>query len=101
MEQTYQKRTAAKGNSAWLVQRAIRGVSHCDFTIAEQAEAFDAMIKWESTGVKPAGDDVVTAAVVAAPTYGCTFTKNTLGPDESNTVKALRPATLANSAPCP
>ena len=101
MEQTYQKRTAAKGNSAWLVQRAIRGVSHCDFTITEQAEAFDAMIKWESTGVKPAGDDVVTAAVVAAPTYGCTFTKNTLGPDESNTVKALRPATLANSAPCP
>ncbi len=101
MEQTYQKRTAAKGNSAWLVQRAIRGVSHCDFTIAEQVEAFDAMIKWESTGVKPAGDDVVTAAVLAAPTYGCTFTKNTLGPDESNTVKALRPATLANSAACP
>ena len=101
MEQTYQKRVAAKGNSAWLVQRAIRGVSHCDFTIAEQVDAFDAMIKWESTGVKPAGDDVVTAAVVAAPTYGCTFTKNTLGPDESNTVKALRPATLANSAACP
>ena len=101
MEQTYQKRVAAKGNSAWLVQRAIRGVSHCDFTIAEQVDAFDAMIKWESTGVKPAGDDVVTAAVVAAPTYGCTFTKNTLGPDESNTVKALRPATLANSLACP
>ena len=101
MEQTYQKRVAAKGNSTWLVQRAIRGVSHCDFTINEQVDAFDAMIKWESTGVKPAGDDVVTAAVVAAPTYGCTFTKNTLGPDESNTVKALRPATLANSAACP
>ena len=101
MEQTYQKRVAAKGNSAWLVQRAIRGVSHCDFTIAEQVDAFDAMIKWESTGVKPAGDDVVTAAVVAAPAYGCTFTKNTLGPDESNNTKALRPATLANSAACP
>jgi acetyl esterase/lipase len=101
MEQTYQKRVAAKGNSAWLVQRAIRGVSHCDFTIAEQNEAFDAMIKWESTGTKPAGDDVVTAAVVAASSYGCTFTKNTLGPDESGTVKALRPATLANSAACP
>ena len=47
MEQVYQKRVAAKGNSAWLVQRAIRGVSHCDFTIAEQVDAFDAMIKWE------------------------------------------------------
>lgn len=101
MQQTYQKRVAAKGNSAWLVQRAIRGVSHCDFTIAEQVDAFDAMIKWESTGVKPAGDDVVTAAVVAAPTYGCTFTKNTLGPDESGNTKTLRPLTLANSAACP
>ena len=101
MEQTYQKRTTAKGNSAWLVQRAIRCVSHCDFTIAEQVNAFDDMIKWERDGVKPSGDDVVTAAVVAAPTYGCTYTKNTLGPDESNTTKALRPPTVANSVACP
>ena len=36
MEQVYQKRVAAKGNSDWLVQRAIRGISHCDFTVAEQ-----------------------------------------------------------------
>ncbi len=101
MQQTYQKRTAAKGNGTWLVQRAIRGVSHCDFTVAEQAEAFDDMIKWERDGIKPAGDDVVTPATVAASTYGCTFTRNTLGPDESGTTNALRPATLANSAPCP
>ena len=101
MEQVYQKRVAAKGNSAWLVQRAIRGVSHCDFTVAEQVDAFDDMIKWERDGVKPAGDDVVTPATVAASTYGCTYTKNTLGPDESGATKALRPATLANSAPCP
>lgn len=101
MEQTYQRRTAAKGNGTWLVQRAIRGVSHCDFTVAEQVEAFDDMIKWERDGIKPAGDDVVTPATVAATTYGCTFTRNTLGPDESGTTNALRPATLANSAPCP
>ena len=101
MQQVYQKRVAAKGNSTWLVQRAIRGVSHCDFTVAEQATAFDDMIKWERDGIKPAGDDVVTPAVVAATTYGCTFTKNTLGPDESGTTNALRPATLANSVPCP
>ena len=101
MEQTYQKRTAAKGNSAWLVQRAIRGVSHCDFTVAEQATAFDDMIKWERDGVKPTGDDVVTPATVAAATYGCTHTKNTLGPDESGTTLALRPAAVANSATCP
>jgi len=101
MEQTYQKRTAAKGNSAWLVQRAIRGVSHCDFTVAEQVTAFDDMIKWERDGIKPTGDDVVTPATVAAATYGCTYTQNTLGPDESGTTNALRPATVANSAACP
>jgi pimeloyl-ACP methyl ester carboxylesterase len=100
MEQIYAKRVAAKGNSNWLVQRAIRGASHCDFTITEQVDAFEAMIKWERDGVKPAGDDVVTAATVAAPTYGCTFTKNTLGNDDSSTTKALRPAIVA-TAPCP
>jgi hypothetical protein len=72
MQQVYQKRAAAKGNSNWLVQRAIRGVSHCDFTVTEQVDAFDAMIKWERDGVKPAGDDVVTPATVAAANYGCT-----------------------------
>lgn len=100
MEQVYQKRAAAKGNSAWLVQRAIRGASHCDFTTAEQVAAFDDMIKWERDGIKPTGDDVVTPATVAAPTFGCTYTKNTLGPDDSATTKALRPAIVA-TAPCP
>ena len=101
MQQVYQKRVAAKGNGGWLVQRAIRGASHCDFTVAEQVDAFDAMIKWERDGVKPAGDDVVTPATVAATSYGCKYTKNTLGPDDSGTTKALRPAILANSVPCP
>ena len=101
MQQVYQRRVAAKGNSTWLVQRAIRGASHCDFTVAEQAEAFDAMIRWERDGVKPTGDDVVTAATVAAPSYGCTYTRNTLGPDESDAVRQLRPAVLGATPPCP
>lgn len=100
MEQVYQKRAAAKGNGNWLVQRAIRGVSHCDFTVAEQAEAFDAMIKWERDGVKPGGDDVVTPATVAAASYGCTYTKNTLGPDESPTTSYFRGLTVASRAAC-
>jgi pimeloyl-ACP methyl ester carboxylesterase len=101
MEQVYQKRAAAKGNSGLLVQRAIRGASHCDFTVAEQVKAFDDMIKWENNGTKPAGDDVITASVVAASTYGCTHTINTMGPDDGNTTKALR-AGIANSSPaCP
>ena len=101
MEQTYQRRVAAKGNSGWLVQRAIRGASHCDFTVAEQTEAFDAMIKWERDGIKPTGDDVVTPATVAASTYGCTFTRNTMGPDESGTTRAVRAGILASTPACP
>ena len=100
MQQTYQKRTAAKGNGAWLVQRAIRGASHCDFTVAEQVAAFDDMIRWERDGIKPSGDDVVTAATVAAPAYGCTYTNNSFGADDGNLVKQLRGGILM-SAPCP
>ena len=101
MQQVYAKRVAAKGNSGWLVQRAIRGASHCDFTVAEQATAFDDMVKWERDGIKPAGDDVLTPSVVAATSYGCTHTKNTLGPDESGTTRALRPAILGSTPACP
>lgn len=102
MQQTYAQRAAAKGTGQWLVQRAIRGVSHCDFTVAEQVEAFDAMTTWEAGGARPAGDDVLAAATVASPTYGCTWTRNDVnGPDESATTKALRPPTVANSVPCP
>ncbi|MET3494251.1 alpha/beta hydrolase family protein [Variovorax boronicumulans] len=100
MEQIYNKRVAAKGNSDWLVQRAVRGISHCDFTVAEQVEAFDAMVKWERDGVKPAGDDVVTAATVADPAYGCTFTRPLSALDESGTSKQTRPGAAA-ARPCP
>lgn len=101
MEQVYQKRVAAKGNSAFLVQRAIRGISHCDFTTAEQVTAFDDMIKWEAGGAKPGGDDVVTAATVAAPTYGCTYTKNTPGPDDAASTLGLRQIIAATTPACP
>ena len=101
MEQVYQKRVAGKGNSTWLVQRAIRGASHCDFTVAESATAFDDMIKWERDGIKPLGDDVVTPAVVAASSYGCKHTKNTLGPDDSTTTTQLRAGIAQSTAACP
>ena len=101
MEQTYQKRVAAKGNSQYLVQRAIRGISHCDFTNAEQVTAFDDMVKWEAGGAKPAGDDVVTPATVAAPTYGCTHTKNTPGPDDGAGTLGLRQIIAATTPACP
>jgi hypothetical protein len=99
MQQVYQRRVAEKGNTQWLVQRAIRGASHCDFTIAEQVEAFSDMVAWETGGAKPAGDEVITPAVVADPAYGCTFTRNERGTDESNATNNLRPV-LAAQAPC-
>ena len=101
MEQVYQKRVATKGNSTFLVQRAIRGISHCDFTNAEQVTAFDDMIKWEAGGAKPGGDDVVTPATIAAPTYGCTYTKNTPGPDDTAGVLGLRQIIAATTPTCP
>ncbi|MCY7371190.1 MAG: alpha/beta hydrolase [Polaromonas sp.] len=101
MQQIYQKRVAAKGNSGWLVQRAIRGASHCDFTVAELETAFDDMIKWERDGTRPSGDDVVTPAVVAATTYGCTHTKNNIGPDDSASTTQLRVGIAQTTTACP
>ncbi|MGI4777211.1 MAG: alpha/beta hydrolase [Janthinobacterium lividum] len=101
MEQIYQKRVTAKGNGDLLVQRAIRGATHCDFTIAEQAEAFEAMVRWERDGVKPAGDDVVTAATVAQASYGCRFTRNAIGADDVASTVQLRTLIASTTAPCP
>lgn len=74
MEQVYAQRVAANGASGLLTQRAIRAVSHCDFSSSEYISAFDAMVTQVKTGVKPAGDVVTDPAVVAQPTYGCRFT---------------------------
>lgn len=101
MQQIYKRRVVDKGNERWLVQRAIRGASHCDFTVAEQVDAFQSMVLWEQTGAKPGGDDVLTAATVAAPTYGCTYTRDRLGPDESAATRAMRGIIAANIAACP
>jgi len=92
MEQIYKRRADALGTSNLLVQRAIRGIAHCDFTIAEQVAAFEAMVKWEQQGVKPEGDDVLTPAIVADPQYGCKFSDNTPSQDDSSALLATRAA---------
>ncbi len=99
MEQVYRKRAVAQGTQANLVQRAIRGAKHCDFTIAEQVAGFDAMVNWESNNVVPGGDDVLTPSAVAASTYGCTYTNNTIGPDDDSSVGSLRQTIIA-AHPC-
>jgi pimeloyl-ACP methyl ester carboxylesterase len=73
-EVVYAQRVADQGNSNLLVQRAIRGVNHCEFTPTEFATAFLDLVAWEQAGVKPAGDVVLDPAAVADPLYGCNFT---------------------------
>jgi hypothetical protein len=73
-EIVYAERVAAEGNSDLLVQRAIRGVGHCDFTGAELATAFFDLVAWVEAGVKPAGDNFLDPTVVANPLFGCTYT---------------------------
>jgi pimeloyl-ACP methyl ester carboxylesterase len=75
MEQIYAERVASHGASDLLVVRAIRDTNHCGFTTGEQVQAFDDMIEWVETGVKPAGDAVLDPATVADPAFGCQFTQ--------------------------
>jgi hypothetical protein len=73
-EIAYATRANAHGKRDLLVQRAIRGVGHCDFTAAEFSTAFLDLVKWVEAGIKPAGDDFLNPATVASPTFGCAFT---------------------------
>ena len=41
--------------------------------VSEEERAFADLVNWVTNGVKPAGDDVLTPAVVASPSYGCAF----------------------------
>jgi pimeloyl-ACP methyl ester carboxylesterase len=82
MQQIYRQRVEAKGNADKLVQRAIRGVAHCEFSYGETTAAFEALIAWADGGAKPDGDDVLDPALVANPNYGCKFSQSTFTPDE-------------------
>ena len=70
----YGQRVLTQGKEDLLVQRAIRGVGHCDFTDQEYATAWGDLVSWVEGGAKPAGDDFLDPANVAAPTFGCEFT---------------------------
>lgn len=77
MQQEYARRVKSKGWSHHLVQRATRDYGHCSFTPTELVQTFTDLVKWVEAGVKPEGDDVLDAAKVAAPDYGCKFTDKT------------------------
>ncbi|HSG18876.1 MAG TPA: phthalyl amidase [Anaerolineae bacterium] len=76
-EVVYAQRVAEQGKSDLLVQRAIRGVGHCDFTPAELITAFADLVTWVEAGVKPGGDDWLDPAAVADPAFGCAYTDGT------------------------
>ena len=88
MEQVYARRVAAGGNAHNLVQRATRDYGHCAFTPTELVTTFVDLVKWVEGGIKPAGDDVLDAAAVAAPDFGCKFTDK-VSPRQWNTVPGL------------
>jgi pimeloyl-ACP methyl ester carboxylesterase len=73
MEQIYARRAAAEGAADLLVQRAIRDHGHCGFAVQEEAQAFADLVNWAVNGVRPAGDDILNPAAVAAPSFGCQF----------------------------
>lgn len=73
-EVAYASRAQANGKSDLLVQRAIRGVGHCDFSAAEFSTGFLDLVTWVETGIKPAGDDWLDPAAVSDPNFGCAFT---------------------------
>jgi hypothetical protein len=73
-QQVYASRAAARGKSGLLVQRATRDVGHCAFSPNELVSSFVDLVEWVNTDVAPAGDDVLDAAAVADPSFGCQFT---------------------------
>ncbi|MEL6893062.1 MAG: hypothetical protein AAFP84_15830, partial [Actinomycetota bacterium] len=73
MQVDYARDVAAQGRSNRLVQRAIRGSGHCDFTDYELTTAFDDLVSWVTTGVRPAGDEVLRSGARSAEDYGCQF----------------------------
>jgi hypothetical protein len=77
MEQFYAASTTAHHRSQLVVQRAIRADGHCEFSPNEVGRAWDDLVAWEHTGVRPAGDAVADPPTVSDPNFGCSFTDKT------------------------
>jgi hypothetical protein len=73
MEEIYGHEVASHHLSGLLVQRAIRSGGHCEFSPTEAGAGWDDLVRWTTTGHRPAGDDLLNPTAVAAPTFGCAF----------------------------
>lgn len=58
-EQAMKRAVMAAGRDEFLVQRLMRIPGHCQFSEAEETQAFDDLVSWVRTGVRPDGDDVL------------------------------------------
>jgi dienelactone hydrolase len=81
LEQSLRRAVDRAGRSSWLVQRIVRSPGHCNFSAAEQADAFDALVSWARDGKRPDGDDVFGDLTNA----GMKFT-NPLRPGDPGTI---------------
>ena len=79
MQQIYAREVEAQGRSEYLVSRATRAISHCEFSSGELIRTFDDLVEWVETGSKPAGDPILDAEAVANPLFGCRFTEGATG----------------------
>jgi pimeloyl-ACP methyl ester carboxylesterase len=58
LEQILRRAVTAAGRDDRLVQRVYRIPGHCNFSVPEQARAFDDLVRWVREGVRPEGDSV-------------------------------------------
>jgi fermentation-respiration switch protein FrsA (DUF1100 family) len=58
-QRAFRQAVIKAGRSDLLVQRLMRIPGHCQFSQQEQAQAFDDLVSWVRTGVRPEGDDVM------------------------------------------
>lgn len=72
MQQVYAREVGENERSHLLVQRAIRDVGHCSFTVEEVQQSYTDLFNWVETGVRPAGEDLLKD--MSSPTLGCHFT---------------------------
>ncbi|RJQ68361.1 MAG: hypothetical protein C4519_23270 [Desulfobacteraceae bacterium] len=74
MEQIWARRIAEAGKEDRFQARAIRALTHCEFSVDEEVQAFADLVDWVETSTVPQGDDILTPSTVARPDFGCAFT---------------------------
>ncbi len=57
-QQAFKRAAIRAGTEDFLVQRLMRIPGHCQFSDAEQIRAFDDLVTWVRTGLRPDGDEV-------------------------------------------